>query len=142
MDIAFYGSSLLSSYWNGAATYYRGLLQALAALGHDVTFFEPDAFDRQAHRDIEPPEWAHVVVYAATPEAMRAAAAQAAAADLVVKASGVGVFDDELLEAVMDAARPARSASSGTWTPPRPSPPWPPSRAARCAAGSPRSTWC
>jgi spore maturation protein CgeB len=31
MRIAFYGSSLLSAYWNGAATYYRGLLQALAA---------------------------------------------------------------------------------------------------------------
>ena len=29
MRIAFYGSSLLSSYWNGAATYYRGLLAAL-----------------------------------------------------------------------------------------------------------------
>ena len=27
MKIAFYGSSLLSSYWNGAATYYRGLLR-------------------------------------------------------------------------------------------------------------------
>ncbi len=26
MRIAFYGSSLLSSYWNGAATYYRGIL--------------------------------------------------------------------------------------------------------------------
>jgi spore maturation protein CgeB len=30
MKIAFYGSSLLSSYWNGAATYYRGLLRDLA----------------------------------------------------------------------------------------------------------------
>ena len=29
MRIAFYGSSLLSSYWNGAATYYRGLLRDL-----------------------------------------------------------------------------------------------------------------
>ena len=55
MHIAFYGSSLLSSYWNGAATYYRGLLGALAGLGHTVTFYEPDAFDRQSHRDIEPP---------------------------------------------------------------------------------------
>ena len=26
MKIAFYGSSLLSAYWNGAATYYRGRL--------------------------------------------------------------------------------------------------------------------
>ena len=47
MNIAFYGSSLLSSYWNGAATYYRGLLRALAALGHDITFYEPDILDRQ-----------------------------------------------------------------------------------------------
>ena len=66
MKIAFYGSSLLSSYWNGAATYYRGLLGALARLGHGITFYEPDAFDRQSHRDIEPPDWARVVVYPAT----------------------------------------------------------------------------
>ena len=35
MKIAFYGSSLLSSYWNGAATYYRGILKALAERGYD-----------------------------------------------------------------------------------------------------------
>ena len=35
MRIAFYGSSLLSSYWNGAATYYRGILRELAERGHD-----------------------------------------------------------------------------------------------------------
>jgi len=51
-DIAFFGSSLVSAYWNGAATYYRGVLQALAANGHRITFYEPDAFDRQKHRDI------------------------------------------------------------------------------------------
>ena len=55
MDIAFYGSSLLSTYWNGAATYYRGLLRALAERGHRITFFEPYVFDRQKHRDIDPP---------------------------------------------------------------------------------------
>ena len=33
MKIAFYGSSLLSSYWNGAATYYRGILGELPAFG-------------------------------------------------------------------------------------------------------------
>ncbi|MBC7169081.1 MAG: hypothetical protein H5U23_17200, partial [Phenylobacterium sp.] len=63
MHIAFFGSSLVSAYWNGAATYYRGILSALARRGHRITFFEPDAFDRQAHRDIEPPEWAEVVVW-------------------------------------------------------------------------------
>ncbi|MFJ7439296.1 CgeB family protein [Methylorubrum thiocyanatum] len=104
--IAFYGSSLLSSYWNGAATYYRGLLRDLAGRGYHVTFYEPDAFDRQSHRDIDPPDWAQVRVYPATHEAMRAVVAEAAEADIVVKASGVGVFDDELLEGVTAAARP------------------------------------
>ena len=47
MNIAFYGSSLLSSYWNGAATYYRGIIRALATRGHRITFYEPDAFGRQ-----------------------------------------------------------------------------------------------
>ena len=37
MNISFFGSSLVSSYWNGAATYYRGLLKEIAALGHAIT---------------------------------------------------------------------------------------------------------
>jgi spore maturation protein CgeB len=106
MKIAFYGSSLLSSYWNGAATYYRGLLSDLARRGHSITFYEPDAFDRQQHRDIEPPDFAKVVVYPATDEAVRAVIAEAGHADVVVKASGVGVFDDVLLEGVIAASRP------------------------------------
>jgi len=106
VKIAFYGSSLLSAYWNGAATYYRGMLGELARCGYAVTFYEPDAFDRQAHRDIDPPDWAQVVVYPATEEAARSVIARAAEADVVVKASGVGVFDDLLLEGVMAAAAP------------------------------------
>ncbi len=106
MRIAFYGSSLLSSYWNGAATYYRGLLSEMAKLGHAITFYEPDAFDRQKNRDIEPPDWARVVVYSASEDAMRAVVAEAAQADVVVKASGVGVFDDALLAGTMAASRP------------------------------------
>ncbi|WP_294394967.1 glycosyltransferase [uncultured Sphingomonas sp.] len=106
MKIAFYGSSLLSSYWNGAATYYRGILRDLAGRGYQITFYEPDAFDRQQHRDIDPPEWARSVVYPATEEAMRGVLAEAGEADIVVKANGVGVFDRELLEGVIDQARP------------------------------------
>ena len=34
LKISFYGSSLVSAYWNGAATYYRGIIRALAARGH------------------------------------------------------------------------------------------------------------
>jgi spore maturation protein CgeB len=106
LKIAFYGSSLLSSYWNGAATYYRGILRALAARGYDITFYEPDAFDRQQHRDIDPPEWARSVVYPATDEGLRSVLAQAGAADIVVKANGVGVYDRELLEGIIARARP------------------------------------
>ncbi|MEH3101683.1 CgeB family protein [Sphingomonas adhaesiva] len=105
MKIAFYGSSLLSSYWNGAATYYRGILRALAARGHDITFYEPDAFGRQQHRDIDPPDYAKVVVYPATSDGLRGVLALAGAADVVVKANGVGVFDRELLEGILAHAR-------------------------------------
>ena len=106
MKIAFYGSSLLSSYWNGAATYYRGILSALAARGHQITFYEPDAFDRQQHRDIDPPSWAKSVVYDANATSLRRVLSEAASADVVVKASGVGVFDQELLEGIVEHARP------------------------------------
>ena len=69
VKLTFFGSSLVSAYWNGAATYYRGLLYALAQRGFDITFCEPDAFDRQKHRDLaEDPEWARVVVYASEAE--------------------------------------------------------------------------
>ena len=71
MKIAFYGSSLLSSWWNGAATYYRGLLRDLAGRGYEIIFYEPDAYERQQHRDMEPQPWARSVVYPATPDGLR-----------------------------------------------------------------------
>jgi spore maturation protein CgeB len=103
MNIAFFGSSLVSAYWNGAATYYRGIVRALDARGHRVTFYEPDAYGRQQHRDMDDPEWARVVVYPGEGEAgVRVALEQARGADLIVKASGVGVFDALLEAAVLD----------------------------------------
>jgi spore maturation protein CgeB len=103
MKIAFFGSSLVSAYWNGAATYYRGIIRALAALGYDVTFYEPDAYERQRHRDLADPPWARVVVYENSPDAMWRMVEEArASADVIVKASGVGVFDRELEAAVID----------------------------------------
>ncbi|HYZ83862.1 MAG TPA: glycosyltransferase [Bryobacteraceae bacterium] len=105
MEIAFFGSSLLSAYWNGAATYYRGIIKSLHKLGHHVTFYEPDAFDRQSHRDLEPPAWAESIVYSAEgTDAVYRALEKARRADLIVKASGVGVFD-ELLEREIPAIR-------------------------------------
>lgn len=94
ISIAWFGSSLVSAYWNGAATYYRGIIRELHKRGHRITFYEPDAYDRQGHRDIPDPEWAKVVVYSGTNQAeVFQALEHAKAADLVIKASGVGVFD-------------------------------------------------
>jgi spore maturation protein CgeB len=99
---AFFGSSLVSSYWNGACTYYRGITRALHARGHEVTFYEPIAYRRQEHRDIADPEYARVVIYPADSEEQVLAAVETArgTADVVVKCSGVGVFD-HLLEAAV-----------------------------------------
>jgi len=108
LDVAFFGSSLVSAYWNGAATYYRGIIRALAERGHRITFYEPDAFGRQQHRDIEDPAWARVVVYAGEGEAGVLRALDAAhGADLVIKASGVGVFDQLLERATLDLQGPS-----------------------------------
>jgi spore maturation protein CgeB len=108
LDVAFFGSSLVSAYWNGAATYYRGIIRALAERGHRVTFYEPDAFGRQEHRDIEDPAWARVVVYPGEGEAGVLRALDAArSADLVIKASGVGVFDQLLERATLDLQGPS-----------------------------------
>lgn len=106
MKIAFFASSLLSAYWNGAATYYRGIIRALHAQGHRITFYEPVAYDRPQHRDMEPPDWCRVVVYPGTAEAALEQVQAARGADMIVKASGVGVFDELLEAAVLNIKKP------------------------------------
>ena len=107
MRVAFFASSLVSAYWNGAATYYRGIVRAMHERGHEITFYEPDAYDRQKHRDMADPPWAKVVVYsAATEDDVLRTVEQARGADLVVKASGVGVHDELLERAVLDLQGP------------------------------------
>jgi spore maturation protein CgeB len=101
MQLTFFGSSLVSSYWNGAATYYRGLIRALHVLGHRVTFCEPDAYGRQERRDLaEDPPYARVEVYRGESERDRLVEEAFGGSDWVIKCSGVGVWDAELEEAV------------------------------------------
>ncbi len=107
LRIAFFGSSLVSAFWNGAATYYRGIIRSLSRKGYSITFYEPDAYQRQEHRDLLEPEWARVEVYSAKGEdGVRRALEKAREADLVVKASGVGVFDELLEEEALGLQRP------------------------------------
>src|SRR5829696_7473861 len=105
LNIAFFGSSLVSAYWNGAATYYRGIIRALNAHGHKITFYEPDAYDRQKHRDIPDPEWSKVVVYSGLTGVMKSLE-MASDADMIVKTSGVGAFDDLLEKGVLELSSP------------------------------------
>src|SRR3954468_1115722 len=105
MKIFVIGSSITSSYWNGAATYYRGIYRSLAALGHEITFAEPDAYSRQQHRDGSDADFPYVSVWVyQSPKDLSQVLQAAAKADLVIKHSGVGV-DDELLEREVAALR-------------------------------------
>lgn len=110
MRLTFFGSSLVSAYWNGAATYYRGVLRALASHGHDILFCEPDAYDRQRNRDMQhDPDYARVRVYSTAPERDALVERALEDSDWVVKCSGVGVWDAELEEAIAGRG-PARTA--------------------------------
>ncbi len=96
MKIFAFGSSIVSSYWNGAATYYRGCYKYLARRGHSITFAEPDAYGRQQHRDSDDFSYVTSVVYEPG-TGIDQILKLARGADVIVKHSGIGV-DDETLE--------------------------------------------
>jgi spore maturation protein CgeB len=112
MKIFVFGSSITSSYWNGAATYYRGIYRQLYALGHHVTFAEPDAYGRQQKRDSGDFSYVNSLVYKHAEE-IPALMAQAARCDLVIKHSGVGVFDGLLEEKILECR--SESARVAFW---------------------------
>ena len=105
MKICFFGSSLVSSYWNGAATYYRGMLKALARSATTSPSSSPTPSSAKA---IAISKIRTGRRWWSTPRRPTAGSARLrrppAAADLLVKASGVGVFDPELENALADDA--------------------------------------
>ncbi|MCL4368940.1 MAG: hypothetical protein M1337_07215, partial [Actinobacteria bacterium] len=106
MKITFFGSSITSAYWNGAATYYRGICRALHQRGHNAVFVEQDIYDRQQHRDMAAdPPYAEVVVTGDLADLERELD-RARGSDLVVKCSGVGRYDEYLDRAVLATKRP------------------------------------
>ncbi len=104
MNVLAIGSSIVSSYWNGAATYYRGIYKYLAARGHRIVFAEPNAFGRQDHLDEGDFSFVESLVYKpeSGPQIIREAATRA---DVVIKHSGLGV-DDALLESLVPSLDP------------------------------------
>src|SRR5690606_8659043 len=55
--------SITSSWGNGHATIYRGLVRELAARGHKVLFLERDAPWYKAARDLPRPAYCRTVLY-------------------------------------------------------------------------------
>src|SRR5436853_2868150 len=100
MKIFVFGSSITSSYWNGAATYYRGIYKQLHALRHQITFAEPDAYGRQQKRDAGDFSYVRSVVYKNAQD-IPGLLAEACDCGLVIKHSGVGVFDEQLEAGVL-----------------------------------------
>lgn len=102
MNIAFFGSSIVSAYWNGAATYYRGIIKELAANGHKVSFYEPEAYNRQEHKDFVNIDFVKSVIYKADNDDVERVIKQASDADIIIKASGVGVYDSFLEQKLLN----------------------------------------
>lgn len=63
MKLVIFGLTITSSWGNGHATLWRGLCNALARLGVDVTFFEHDVPYYAQQRDCPSPEGATLVLY-------------------------------------------------------------------------------
>jgi spore maturation protein CgeB len=64
LDIIVCGLTISSSWGNGHATTYRGLVRELAAQGHRVTFLERNVPWYSAHRDEPAPEGCSLHLYA------------------------------------------------------------------------------
>ena len=83
------GLSITSSWGNGHATTYRGLLRELAARGHDVLFLERDAPWYADNRDLPAPPFCRTAIYATLGELRARHAAAVRDADVVIVGSYV-----------------------------------------------------
>jgi spore maturation protein CgeB len=63
VKIVILGLSITSSWGNGHATTYRGLVKGLAGLGHDVLFLEREQPWYAAHRDLPSPPYGRTELY-------------------------------------------------------------------------------
>ena len=110
MKLVIFGLSVSSSWGNGHAVLWRGLIRALAAEGHLVVFFERDVPWYAQHRDLTEIEGGRLVLYTEWDEARPAARHEltdadaaivtsycpdgVAATELVLDAPGLHVFYD------------------------------------------------
>ncbi len=89
MRIVILGLSVTSSWGNGHATTYRGLMRGLAERGHDVLFLERDVPWYADNRDLRNPPFGHTELYGSLEELKDRFARDIARADLSIVGSYV-----------------------------------------------------
>ncbi|MDX2162291.1 MAG: glycosyltransferase [bacterium] len=87
--IVILGLSITSSWGNGHAATYRGLVEALHERGHDVLFLERDTDWYAANRDLPTPPWGETALYHDLDELRTRYTARIEQADLVMVGSYV-----------------------------------------------------
>ncbi len=89
MNVVFLGLSITSSWGNGHATTYRGLVRELAARGHRVTFLERDVLWYRDNRDQPEPAGCTTLLYTSLDELRAEHTERVRDADVVVVGSYV-----------------------------------------------------
>jgi len=87
MKLVIFGLTVSSSWGNGHATLWRGLCNALARQGHEITFFEKDMPYYADHRDLKQPELFELKLYPLWEDARGIAKAAVAGSDVAVVTS-------------------------------------------------------
>ena len=87
MKLVIFGLTVSSSWGNGHATLWRGLLKALSARGHDVVFFERDVPYYAMNRDLHALAEGTLVLYPDWEQNLPAARAHLADADVAMVTS-------------------------------------------------------
>src|SRR5687767_12259574 len=89
LRIVIIGLSITSSWGNGHATTYRGLVRELVRRGHDVLFLEHDKPWYASNRDMPNPPFGRTVLYPSVADLKERFTADVCDADLVVVGSYV-----------------------------------------------------
>ena len=89
MKIVIIGLSITSSWGNGHATTYRGLVKELSKLGHNILFLEKDVPWYAPHRDLPQPDFCRLGLYKTNDELWQDYKDEVADADAVIVGSYV-----------------------------------------------------
>jgi spore maturation protein CgeB len=87
MKLVIFGLTVSSSWGNGHATLWRGLINALARLGHDVTFFERNTDFYAENRDLDSLSEARLQFYDSLGDVIDKARREIETADVAITTS-------------------------------------------------------